>query len=422
VCTSVSSLAEDVSTRSFAYSTGGTVTYSGVLSPQVYRLWDDGKNRACVCDPGYSGFDCSLMECPYGDDPLTWADSTCGGTPCVSEKQSFSIDGNQASAQYVLTFTNFNGAQFPTTPFTIASLDPIANPTQNAANAAAIASALSAIPNNVTGTVSVLCSGGATAGGVNGNGMTYTSVEASKVTLRCSVTFSSKSGNIPAMALTYVGSTSGHAYLFQPSRPVQTLSFPPAQAPSGPTTSYRAVFRIFPMDTSLFPNTQDNTGASTYAYWTSPLSTAFALDSNSVGAGVTAIAAALNAIPIIAFAYPGYFVADNNVVGQVTSLGGFTVTIVFPDFLTGQIPMTLQFEPAATYTSYLPSTTFRSTNWVGVLGDNVDGNREAVSCSNRGICDFTSGLCQCFAGQTGEDCSQQSALARGPTGYSAGGR
>ena len=413
MCTSVADLSGDVSTRSFAYSTGGTVTYSGVLSPQVYRLWDEGKYRACVCDPGYSGFDCSLMECPYGDDPLTWADSTCGGTPCVSETQSFSIDGNQASAQYVLTFTNFNGAQFPTSPFTIASLDPIANPTQNTANAAAIAAALSAIPTNVTGTVSVLCSGGASAGAL------YTTVEAAKATLRCSVTFSSKSGNIPAMALSYVGTASGHAYLFQPSRPVQTLTFL-GQA-VGPTTSYVAVFRIFPMDTSLFPNTQDSLGA-TYSYWTSPLSAAFALDSSMVNAGVTAIAAALNAIPVIAFAYPGYFVADNNVVGQVTSSGGFTVTIVFPDFLTGNIPMTLQFEPASSYTSYLPTTTFRSTGWVGVLGDNVDGNREAVSCSNRGICDFTSGLCQCFAGQTGEDCSQQSALARGPTGYSAGGR
>jgi hypothetical protein len=41
----------------------------------------------------------------------------------------------------------------------------------------------------------------------------------------------------------------------------------------------------------------------------------------------------------------------------------------------------------------------------------ANGNREYAPCSNRGICDYSSGECQCFAGYTRQDCSVQAALA-----------
>jgi hypothetical protein len=39
------------------------------------------------------------------------------------------------------------------------------------------------------------------------------------------------------------------------------------------------------------------------------------------------------------------------------------------------------------------------------------GNQENSPCSNRGLCDYATGTCQCFAGYTREDCSVQNALA-----------
>ncbi len=41
------------------------------------------------------------------------------------------------------------------------------------------------------------------------------------------------------------------------------------------------------------------------------------------------------------------------------------------------------------------------------------GNKCHVDCSNRGICDYASGLCRCFRGFYGEACNLQDALARG---------
>lgn len=56
------------------------------------------------------------------------------------------------------------------------------------------------------------------------------------------------------------------------------------------------------------------------------------------------------------------------------------------------------------------------SNSVGITLDSIhygqDGSTENVTCSNRGICDLATGLCNCFSGFTSEDCSQQNTLAQ----------
>ncbi|KAG6968017.1 hypothetical protein JG688_00006034 [Phytophthora aleatoria] len=38
--------------------------------PLAYGAWDANKHMGCFCDQGYRGPDCSLKECPSGDDVL----------------------------------------------------------------------------------------------------------------------------------------------------------------------------------------------------------------------------------------------------------------------------------------------------------------------------------------------------------------
>lgn len=36
-----------------------------------YRSWDKTKTQHCVCDPGFTGIACDMRMCPSGDDPIT---------------------------------------------------------------------------------------------------------------------------------------------------------------------------------------------------------------------------------------------------------------------------------------------------------------------------------------------------------------
>ena len=39
--------------------------------------WDSTKIYGCQCDVHYSGSDCSVQNCPVGDDPLTGEKNRC---------------------------------------------------------------------------------------------------------------------------------------------------------------------------------------------------------------------------------------------------------------------------------------------------------------------------------------------------------
>lgn len=69
----------------------------GLFVTTTYSLWDADKIWGCICDPGYTGYDCSVRQCPFGDDPLSQGqvneiqtiNCQCSGTCSGSFKISF---------------------------------------------------------------------------------------------------------------------------------------------------------------------------------------------------------------------------------------------------------------------------------------------------------------------------------------------
>mmetsp|Transcript_23907 Transcript_23907/g.49819 ORF Transcript_23907/g.49819 Transcript_23907/m.49819 type:complete len:798 (+) Transcript_23907:179-2572(+) len=91
-CVSMNELAattRDENSNSFTYSS----------------VWDADKIYGCICDPGRTGYDCSLVECPTGDDPLT--------TGQVDEVQLLKCSSDPAEASSTFAIY-FNGKVSPT--------------------------------------------------------------------------------------------------------------------------------------------------------------------------------------------------------------------------------------------------------------------------------------------------------------------
>jgi hypothetical protein len=68
-----------------------------VASPTTYNVWDADKIVGCQCDIGFTGFDCSLRECPRGDDPMTT-------TQTASEVQHLNCLCDSCTGSFALTF------------------------------------------------------------------------------------------------------------------------------------------------------------------------------------------------------------------------------------------------------------------------------------------------------------------------------
>lgn len=84
---------------------------AGVGTVYSYEsIWDSGMMFGCKCDDGFFGPDCSLRDCPTGDDPLTGTSSDPDGKE-YNERQT--VECKATDGTFTLTFRGFTTANIP---------------------------------------------------------------------------------------------------------------------------------------------------------------------------------------------------------------------------------------------------------------------------------------------------------------------
>merc|ERR1719446_1256415 len=121
-----------------AYSKGAGTSTWGIHWPWL-------KYQQCHCDAGYEGDDCSLRQCPKGDDPETDCNTDRG-----YDYQQISCDfqGGATSGFFQLRFIDQFGGEYDTRPIKIDART--VTPTEGLSadeNANSIQDALEALPN-----------------------------------------------------------------------------------------------------------------------------------------------------------------------------------------------------------------------------------------------------------------------------------
>jgi hypothetical protein len=319
-----------------------------------YEAWDAYSTQHCVCDPGYMGPDCSLRVCPSGDDPV----SRVGETEV--QKFAFAPGFNGADTQVtadqrkIVNFYGLFALKFTDEfgdSWTTTSLSWPSPPFNDASEAAD------------------LCNGTVKLYGTAG----------------------------PDTQLAYKNPT----HVFDDLADVGVASSATSlSAPCSVATAAEVAAALKALPNDVIPDV-------TVTFDSSQANPNFDSDTH---------AAASNAATSKQWGYSITFSENSGDVNQLEVLyevtecvgaaGTACSTTTRPPTATAYSSASNPF-PAGIVHSSFP---LMSTGNDGDAATDKARNENSI-CSNRGVCDYSTGICKCFKGYTAHDCSQQNSLA-----------
>ena len=137
-----------------ATDNGDATAFTYGATPNDAFTWDADRVYGCKCDAGFSGFDCSLVDCPMGDDPLTKFQA--------NERQSLTCyeetSDDDATKQLFFTFRQAESAALNYETLTFAQLEAALEAIDGIDDVSVYSEALSDDAANVAGDT-LVCTG-----------------------------------------------------------------------------------------------------------------------------------------------------------------------------------------------------------------------------------------------------------------------
>jgi hypothetical protein len=345
----------------------------------LYEAWDAYKTQHCVCDPGYMGPDCSLCECPSGDDPVSRIQ--------VTEVQTFGFapgwTGTQQSAAAANSIVNFYGA------FALKFTDEF------------------------------------------GDSWTTTSLSWPSPPFAVSTKQQTADDNLCNGTIVFGSAATDNTVSLVYKNPDKTFAndiTTETYAPCSVATSaeVKAALKALPND--VIPDVEVSFAADANPkYGAQGDLTSFA-SADPSAAGFDAAHAATDArywAYMITFTGNSGNVADLEVLYEVTHCMGTADTATATPGtcdVAGKTGSSKSVPTAAVYSSAtnpFPADIVGTASWgwggpsgtPKLITESVQGASENLMCSDRGLCDYSTGICKCFQGYTAHDCSEQNSLA-----------